>query len=96
MKYALALSALLLASPAMAGNSLREAAKLAVQVDTCGAKIPNEIIQQLLVRGSMEENITINDAGKIAIGMQLAYTDIIARMNMSADFCVAAKQVRTQ
>lgn len=94
MKYALALSALLLATPAMAGNSLREAAKLAVQADTCGVKIPSEVIQQLLVRGSVEENITVNDAGKIAIGMQIAYTDMINVIGSTADFCAVGKQAR--
>ena len=96
MKYALAFSALLLATPAIAGDSLKTAAMIAVQVDTCCATVEQGVVRDLIVRGSMEENITISDAFNVAMGMQRAYTDVIATVGSREAFCAGGKQARAR
>lgn len=92
MKTALALSALLLATPAMAGESLKTAAILAIQVDICGAKVDPGVVREIIVQGSVEENITIADAFNVTRGMQRAYQDIIHTLGTSKDYCAEFKR----
>lgn len=94
MKHALALSALLIASPAMAGDSFREAALTAAGVDVCGQNVAPGVIRDLVTRGSEEERITIEAAAFITLGMKLAYLDIIARTDTAREFCAATKTAR--
>jgi hypothetical protein len=94
MKYALALSALLIASPAMAEGSLRTAALTAVGIEVCGAQVPKGLLTALVERGSQETGIPAETAAYIALGMKLAYTDIIARTGTAAEFCSSTKTAR--
>jgi len=94
MKYALALSSLLIASPAMAEGSLRTAALTAVGIEVCGAQVQKGVLTELVTRGAEETDIPAEAAAYIALGMKLAYTDIIARTGTAAEFCAGSKTAR--
>lgn len=93
-RAALALSALLLATPAMADSSLRTAAITAAGVEVCGAEVAPGVLRALVTRGSEEGGVSLEQAAFITLGMKLAYLDIIARTNTAAEFCSASKQAR--
>ncbi|TCL70617.1 hypothetical protein [Rhizobium sp. BK251] len=96
MKFAsIAIASLILATPAAAGDSLKMAALFALQVDTCGEKADSDFLREIIVHGSVEENVTLNDAFNIVRGMQRAYTDIAVSLGTS-EYCASTKQLRTR
>lgn len=93
MKHALALSALLLATPAMAiDDYLKEAALVSVETFTCNKYKTNDKFNAAVSEAAISMDAKFSEAMSMAIGAGAVYSDFLVSAGKLQEFCAGTRQ----